>query len=89
MHDPESIAALDQFYPPCGPCAFCDLPDKRHRLWDSMIDSPDDDKAVAWEFDTTIEHVRAVRRVLPYREGGGALTPNAKVTRADGAEETR
>jgi hypothetical protein len=82
MRDTEAIAALDQFYPPCGPCAFCDLPDKRHRLWDSMLDSPDDDKAVAWEFDTTIEHVRAVRRVRPYRDGGEPLTPNAKVSGA-------
>lgn len=35
----ECLAALDHDFPPCGPCAFCGGPDKRHRLWDAIESS--------------------------------------------------
>lgn len=66
-HSRKLIAELDEHYPPCGPCAICGGPDKRHRLWDSLIGYPDDDEATAANFDVTVEHVRAVRRIRPYR----------------------
>jgi hypothetical protein len=65
--DPATIATLDQYYPPCGPCAFCGHTDKRHRLWDAILDAPEDDAFVAWEYELDIAHVKAVRLVRPYR----------------------
>jgi hypothetical protein len=61
-------AALDKFYAPCGSCAFCGGPDKRHRLWDMFIDSPDSDEEVARQYDTPVEHIRLVRKLRPYRK---------------------
>ena len=29
--------ALEHRFPPAGPCEICGGPDKRHRLWDSII----------------------------------------------------
>ena len=62
-------SALDQFYAPCGPCAFCGHKDKRHRLWDMFMDSPDSDEDVAMDYDTSVEHVRMVRELRPWRRG--------------------
>ena len=42
------------------------------------MDSPGNAHFVAREFEVTVEHVRAVRRVRPYRNGGKLLAPNAK-----------
>jgi len=61
------ISSLDKFYPPCGPCAFCGHPDKRHRLWDIFLDDPESDENVAADYDTSVEHVREVRRLRPYK----------------------
>lgn len=61
------ISVLDKFYTPCGPCAFCGHPDKRHRLWDMFLDSPDSVEQIAADYDTSVEHVREVRRLKPYR----------------------
>lgn len=65
-----SVDSLDVFYPPCGPCALCGHHDKRHRLWDAIMDTEGDwvDEECASEFGVSIEHVRAVRRIRPYRE---------------------
>lgn len=65
----DDLSILDQWYPPCGPCAFCGHVDKRHRLWDMWIDSPDSDEVIAFVYDTQIEHVKAVRQIRPYRKG--------------------
>lgn len=63
----KKIATLDRFYPPCGPCALCGHRDKRHRLWDSLMDTPGTDEGVAREYDVTVEEVQAVRAIRPYR----------------------
>jgi hypothetical protein len=80
MHDPEAIAALDQFYPPCGPCMVCGHTDKRHRLWDALMEALGPVEQIADEWDLPVEHVRAVRRVQPYRKGGRRMTPNAELS---------
>jgi hypothetical protein len=73
-----ALAQLDEFYPPCGSCAFCGHRDKRHRLWDSLMDSPNCSPTMtAREFGVSREHVRSVWQILPYRRGGHLLTPNA------------
>jgi hypothetical protein len=28
----------DDIFPPCGPCGFCDSNDKRHRVWDAIVE---------------------------------------------------
>lgn len=61
------IAELDQFYPPCGPCALCGHHDKRHRLWDALMGHPEDDETTAEEYEVTVAHVRAVRRIRPFK----------------------
>ena len=58
---------LDSHYSFCGPCAFCGHPDKRHRLWDALIDSPETEDMLVREYGVTLEHVKAVRRIRPYR----------------------
>lgn len=63
----KDIAELDKYYLPCGPCAFCGHSDKRHRLWDMFIDSPESDESLAADYREEIEHIRAVRRIRPYR----------------------
>jgi len=65
------IAELDQYYPPCGPCAFCGHRDKRHRLWDTIMAQYDNagtsvEEIARW-YDVEPEHVRAVLRIRPYR----------------------
>lgn len=57
------ISELDKHYPFCGPCAMCGGPDKRHRLWDVILDSPEGDEELAEELGLTVEHVRDVRRI--------------------------
>ncbi len=59
------IAELDQWFKPCGPCMFCGHPDKRHRLWDMFLDSPESDEVLAAEFGHPIEAIQAVRRIRP------------------------
>lgn len=62
------LATLDEWFPPRGPCAFCGHEDARHRLWDTILDSADDDATTAWAFDVPVEAVRAVRAVRPYQD---------------------
>ena len=63
----KKIAELDKFYAPCGPCGICGGPDKRHRLWDVMMDSPESDEQFASAYEVDVGHVRAVRQIRPYR----------------------
>lgn len=58
---------LNKHYPPCGPCAFCGHKDKRHRLWDVFIDSPESDEFLAYIYETTKDHIKDVRKIKPYR----------------------
>jgi hypothetical protein len=37
----EALAALDRRWPKAGPCWICGGPDKRHRLWDAIVDRLD------------------------------------------------
>lgn len=55
-------AALVLFGPPAGPCAFCGLPDRRHRLLEAVAENlraGDDPAAVADEYDVSAEAVGA------------------------------
>jgi hypothetical protein len=58
---------LDRYFPPCGPCAFCGHIDKRHRLWDVLIDSTESTAFLARDYDLPVAAVRLVRRIRPYR----------------------
>lgn len=70
MWSKKAIATLDKHYKPCGPCALCGCRDKRHRLWDSIMDTPENNEMAAREYGVTIGHVQAVRTIRPYRKGG-------------------
>lgn len=63
---------LDEHYPPCGPCAICGFHDKRHRLWDTILDEYHHGQMtpteIANEYKLTIEHVAAVITEKPYRD---------------------
>ena len=63
---------LDHYFPPCGPCAFCGHPDKRHRLWDAIIAARRDGKNtvadIASWMDLPADAVRAVLRSRPYQK---------------------
>lgn len=61
------IAQLDKYYPPCGPCAFCGHRDKRHRLWDVFIESPETAEFLAEDYNTPIKHIKLVRKIRPYK----------------------
>ena len=63
----KDIAELDKYYHPCGPCAFCGHHDKRHRMWDMFMDSPESDVELAADYHVDKEYVTAVRRIRPYR----------------------
>lgn len=55
-------AALALFGPPAGPCAFCGLPDKRHRLLEAVAENVragDSIEAVAEDYVVSREAVRA------------------------------
>ena len=58
---------LDKHYPPCGECAFCGHEDKRHRLWDVFIDSKEPIDFLAHIYETTIEHIKDVKQIKPYK----------------------
>ena len=60
-------ARLDAFFPPCGPCAFCGHVDKRHRLWDALMDSPDSATFLARDYELPVAAVRLVHKIRPYR----------------------
>lgn len=66
------LPELDKHYPPCGPCAFCGFHDKRHRLWDMILNNyffghmaPSE---IAKEYEITVGHVIAVITEKPYRD---------------------
>ena len=69
------LSDLDKWFPPCGPCAFCGHPDKRHRLWDMLIDSPDPPEMLANMYDLSLEAVQAVQQIRPYKEMGDSTGP--------------
>jgi hypothetical protein len=55
--------ALDELFPPRGECAFCELPDARHRLWDAIrgcVAAGDPPLLVADEYDLPMHAVDAV-----------------------------
>lgn len=61
------IAKLDPWFPPCGPCAFCGHKDKRHRLWDTILHSPENAADLAVVYELPLAAVLAVRRIRPYQ----------------------
>ena len=65
------VSELDQWLKPCGACAFCGFHDKRHRLWDAIMDrvaSGDDPADVADDLSLEPAHVEAVLRIRPYAD---------------------
>jgi hypothetical protein len=54
--------ALAMFGPPAGACAFCALPDKRHRLLEAVAENVragDSVESVADDYDVSEDAVRA------------------------------
>ncbi len=58
---------LDKWFPPRGECGLCGHEDARHRLWDSLINSPETDKTTALMFGVSVGAVKAVRKIRPYQ----------------------
>ncbi len=67
MWSKKAIAQLDKFFPPAGPCFVCGEKDKRHRIWDTILDMQENDEDTARIMGVSLEHVQAVRRIRPYR----------------------
>jgi hypothetical protein len=64
-----TVADLAKWFPECGPCAFCGFHDKRHRLWDAILDDDTTtDEWCAWNWDVPVDAIRAVRIVRPYQD---------------------
>lgn len=67
--------ALDEWWPPRGPCAFCGHCDARHRVWDAIIGRSEAGESVsytAWDYDKPEAAIRAVLWLRPYQEGGAS-----------------
>lgn len=61
-------AALALMGPPAGPCAFCGLPDRRHRLLEAVgerVRVGEDPAAVAEDHDLTIDAVMVAAGLGP------------------------
>ena len=55
-------ATLALFGPPAGPCAFCGLPDKRHRFMEAVAENVragDSISSVMEDYDVTEDAVRS------------------------------
>ena len=64
------IVELDTWFPPAGPCAFCGHRDRRHRIWDVIMERQrggESAEDTAEDFELPVEVVDAVLRVRPYR----------------------
>jgi len=64
------IAQLDKHYPPCGPCAFCGHLDKRHRLWDAILDrieAGESEQSIADDFEISMECLHLIKMLRPYK----------------------
>ena len=57
---------LNKYFPFRGKWVICGHEDARHRLWDAIIDRPEDDEFIAWDYNLHLESVIAVRRIRPY-----------------------
>ena len=66
MNERERIE-LDRYFKPCGPCLFCGHPDKRHRLWDSIIGLDESDELTSRLYDYPVEAIKLVRKIKPYQ----------------------
>ena len=64
---------LEKWFPYAGPCLICGGPDKRHRLWDCVMDfaaTGDTAEQITdyYQYDfMPVEAVREVIRIQPYR----------------------
>ena len=62
---------LDKHFPFSGPCGFCGHPDKRHRLWDSILarwECGDMVKEIMREYVYTEEAIHRVIELRPYKK---------------------
>ena len=70
----DAIAYLNRYYSPCGKCLICGHRDKRHRMWDAFMHFDDEGytpEQIHEEYpDASIEHIKAVLAIQPYRRGG-------------------
>jgi hypothetical protein len=58
---------IDKQIPFAGECAFCGHRDRRHRLFDVIINSPETDEVFGYDYDLPIEVVKKVRELRPYK----------------------
>jgi hypothetical protein len=67
---------LDKHFPQAGPCLICGHCDKRHRLWDALMNRAEAGDMVhelALDYNLSPHAVRAVLRICPYRDSRGRL----------------
>lgn len=60
-------AGLDYWFPPCGPCAICGGPDKRHRLGDALYGAwrgGDSMEFIARDYD--LRHLAVIANNVAY-----------------------
>ena len=63
------VTELDQWFRPCGQCLFCGFEDKRHRIWDVIMERHkhgDSVEDIADDLMYDTEAIEAVLRIRPY-----------------------
>lgn len=66
-----TVAALDRWFPPRGPCGMCGHEDARHRLWDAILgrlDAGEPAPDVAQDYDVPLIAVQQVGVIRPYAD---------------------
>jgi len=68
MWSKKAIAQLDKYFPPAGGCMLCEFKDKRHRLWDAILDLDESDEFTARLYNRPVEAIKLVRKIRPYHK---------------------
>ena len=67
------LTPLTRWFPLCGPCLLCGHQDKRHRLWDCIIERNEAGESIeelAEDYGLPAEAIREVIELRPYAEEG-------------------
>lgn len=68
---PTDVLKLHEYFPHAGECAFCGFHDKRHRLWDMIIDrhkGGDSIEMLADDYRVPKEAIELVLKIRPYQD---------------------
>ena len=59
---------IDEEIPFHGECGFCGHGDARHRIFDAIIDIPEDINVIAHDYDLPENVIERIRKLRPYRK---------------------